>query len=781
MQLPLLLLLAAPWLAPQGRVDAEVRVVPAAVAAGSQAVLQLDLAIEEGWHLYHPDQDPAAPGVTVGVEVAGEGVRVVGPLTTGAEPVVHEEKLGSERLTFLWLSGRPRFTLPLEVVGPPGRRTLEVRLRWQACDENSCLAPVRRTVEVPLEVLPGAGTQEPAWVESDLADGRVAWQALLEPPEPAAGGTATLRLRARIQEGWHLYHPDQDSSLGIAPQAVALPEGLEAAAEGLESLQEATPHVERVGKERLTYLWLAGEPEFLLPVRVTAAPGLLTGEVRVRWQSCDERRCNLPQVTAIPLQATVQPMAPGAAGGGATTVGRPDLLSGGFWAFILAAVAAALFSLATPCVFPMIPITVSFFTKRAEKGQGTALGNALAYGGGIVLTFVGLGLGVTALFGAGGINALASDPWLNVALGLLFLVFGISLIGFFEIRPPAWLQNRVSQADARSRQRSGYGPVVVMAVAFSITAFTCTVAFVGAILALAAQSGEWLWALLGMTVYGVVFASPFFLLALFPTAVRRLPRAGGWMNSLKVTLGFIEIAAAWKFLSNADRVWNLQLLTRKVVVILTAVPFLLLGAYHLGLIAVPHERELFGRIRPGLRRRLTGGLFLLFSAYLFTGLVAERPYRGILEAYFPPRNYGVPELGPADLFWHESFEEAFAAAREEDRLLFLDFTGVTCANCLLMEGNVFPDPRVRPLLEQFVRAELYVDRPPHGAENMRLEIERFGTSQQPLYVVLDPRQDEEEWPGRVVATFPGYHPDAAKFAAFLRRALDSRLDAALPR
>ena len=230
-------------------------------------------------------------------------------------------------------------------------------------------------------------------------------------------------------------------------------------------------------------------------------------------------------------------------------------------AYILFAMAGGGLALLTPCVFPMIPITVSYFTKR-EVGRRQALYDAALYSLGIILTFTLLGFALTRVFGAGGINRVASSPALNIAIATLFIVFALSLFGAIELRlPSSWL----TAVDKRSSAAGGATGILLMALAFSLTSFTCTVPFVGMVM-VAATRGDWLWALLGVGAFATVFAAPFFFLALFPSLLKSLPRAGSWMDSMKITMGFLELAAAMKFISNVDLVFQWELITRPVFI-----------------------------------------------------------------------------------------------------------------------------------------------------------------------------------------------------------------------
>lgn len=810
--MPGALLLAALSLLPQ-EVLASTRFEPATAPAGSVAELRVRLDIQPGWHVYHPAQDPGAPGAPVSVQVEGEGFKAVGPLRCLQEPRVKEEDLGGQLVRLLELPGTPEFVLPVWVEGLPGRAAATVKVGFSACDASRCLPPQTLNLSAELDRLPSApGAAMPGGFGTR---GEVQWSASIEPLEPKSGEQALLRLRAEVEPGWHLYHPLMSPDLGVPVQVTSVKGAMRPIPATLLSTRGAVElHEENLIPGKTSFLlWLGGNVEFTLPVLVDGEPGVSNAELGVRWQTCTESLCNPSQLTTLSLPVTIRhggarlpepaPVAvspesppespappspePEPADGAGSPAAAPPAsersaaelaLGQGFLAFLAAAVLAALFSLATPCVFPMIPITVSFFTKRSEAGKGQPLPNALAYGAGIVLTFVGLGLGITALYGAGGINSLASNPFLNLALAALFVVFALSLLGLYDINPPRWLQARLSAATARGQARAGYGPVMLMAVAFSVTAFTCTVAFVGGLLALAAN-GAWFYAFAGMTVYALVFAAPFVVLALFPSALAKLPRAGGWMEDVKVAMGFLELIFALKFFSNADFVWDLQILTRPVVIALTAIPIVMWASCLFRVFRTPHQ---FEHEKPGPGRVALGALALAAGAYVLNGLRGAT-YHGPLEGYFPPPSYGVTlpagagddpvhvgesvKLGPANLRWFESYPEAFQRAADLRKPLFLDFTGVTCINCRRMENNIFPHDQVRPLLQQYVRAELWVDKPPYGDWNKQYQIERFHSPQQPQYVILDPRTD------RVVEMVDGYRPDAAGFAAFLQRGLDA--------
>jgi thiol:disulfide interchange protein/DsbC/DsbD-like thiol-disulfide interchange protein len=749
--------------------QAEAKIVQAAfaeteVAQDETVELRFTLEITEGWHVYHPDQNPA-DGIPVSVAIEGEDYRLAGELVSLQEPEPHVVEAGNWRAEYLWLSDKPEFTVPVQVLGEVGAREVVVTVSYQVCNDSTCLNLTTTSTTVPLTVVEGdlsaaaaaggaaVGTvQDVAELELDREDflaGKVQVDLELE-GELVQGEEVGIVVSMAIEDGWHVYHPDQDPLDGVPVYAVVDPAMFELV-EPLTTTAEPKAVVERVGTVKATYLWLEGDQEFRGRLRVVGDPSA-GSKLLVRWQTCNENTCLTPEQQSFAM------------GGFSGAGGLPS----GFWAFLVAAISAGLLTLLTPCVFPMIPVTISYFTKRAEAGKGSPLGNALAYSGGIVFTFAGIGVGAAVIIGPTAANALGANPWVNMAIGLLFVAMAISLLGFYEIRPPQFLQRFASKASAGGQQKGGYLPVVLMAVAFTITAFTCTVGFVGAVFAAGLQLGVG-YLMAGMLVYGLVFALPFFFLSLFPAKLQSLPNAGGWMNTVKVCAGFVELAAAVKFFSNTDLVWEWEVLTWPVFLGLWVVIALAWAAYMFGLYKLPHDLE---KPKPGKGRLVFAAVLTGFGVWMVPGIFDRGRDMGGMVAYLPPSHYGAHHvdeetglvLGPADLEWYEEYERAFKEAKAAGLPLFMDFTGATCVNCRLMENGVFPDPEVKSRLERFTRVALWVDKNPAYAQ---MEVERFQTASQPFYVLLDPRSDQ------VLATFPGYDPDPAKFAAFLQGGLDA--------
>jgi thiol:disulfide interchange protein DsbD len=470
-------------------------------------------------------------------------------------------------------------------------------------------------------------------------------------------------------------------------------------------------------------------------------------------------------VAASPAAPPASDSAPARPPVGQRTTAAPPSPSrvpgGSLPAFLWLAATMGLLSLLTPCVFPMVPITVSYFTKHAATSRRGAVGLAGAYGLGIVLTFAALGTAIAIVAGAAGLNRFAANPWLNLGIAALFIVFALNLFGAFELRLPSRWATALD-ASGRSPRAGRLGGAVLMGLTFTVTSFTCTAAFIGTLLVLAAQ-GAWQWPLVGMLVYASVFAAPFVVLALVPQLAAQLPRAGGWLTTVKVSMGLLEIAAAMKFLSNVDVVWAWGVFTRDLVLASWVAVALLLALYLAGLVRLHHEGA---TSNPGPWRLVSGLLSLTLGIWMATGLLGWR--LGELEAFLPPA-IGPQAEGPAlggpaaELPWIiNDYEGALGEARREARAVFVDFTGYTCTNCRWMEANMFPRTAVRRELERFVRVRLYTDGEgePYLSQQ-RMQQERFGTVALPLYAIL--RSD-----GTVVATFAGLTRDEAEFLRFLR-------------
>jgi len=488
------------------------------------------------------------------------------------------------------------------------------------------------------------------------------------------------------------------------------------------------------------------------------------------------------------------------------------------WIF-LSAFGGGLLALLTPCVYSMIPVTVSFFTKRS-KSRAEGIRNAFYYSVSIVVIFTLIGFLVTLIFGPAALNNLATNWIANIVFFAIFLIFGISFLGAFEITLPASWSTR---ADSRASTGSFWG-IFFMALTLVIVSFSCTGPIIGNLLVLASK-GSYYGPLVGMFGFSLALALPFALFAFFPSKLNLLGKAGGWLNSVKVTLGFLELALALKFLSNADLARNWRILDREVFLSLWIVIFLLLGLYLLGKLRFHHDDDLpkndFGHPYLTVTRLFFAIGAFTFMVYMVPGLWGA-PLKG-LSAFLPPmgtqdfnsaksqamaaggsssnngalphpqKYYEVMKKNEPDvvvnngLVTYFEYEEALEVAKKTGKPLMLDFTGINCINCRKMEGQVWSDPRVmQKLKDEFIIASLFVDvhhgvdLPPAqqyysealkkqvetlGDRNTDIAVTRFGANTQPYYFFLDGSEKS------LIQEGYGYDPDVDKFLRHLDAAI----------
>lgn len=410
--------------------------------------------------------------------------------------------------------------------------------------------------------------------------------------------------------------------------------------------------------------------------------------------------------------------------------------SSGLFGFMLLAIGAGFGALLMPCVYPMIPLTVSYF---AHHAQGTPLRMALLYGVAIIVTFTGLGVLLSVIVGSAGTQIVAANPWVNLIIATAFLLFGLSLLGLFSIRLPSAL---VNWFDRKGRERQDYLGVFFMGLALTLVSFTCTVPFVGLLLPSIA-SGSWFYGILGMGTFSTTFALPFVAFACFPRALKALPGSGGWMREVAIIFGFVEIAAAIKFFSNVDLVWGLGLIDRSLAIAFWVVLAALAGLYLIGHLRLSLDSK---SARIGAGRLLFGILFLGLAVYMLPGLFGGR--LGRLDAYLPPHGpddfvVGSFGAGVRHEWITDDLPDAFSEATFRDQPLFIDFSGYTCTNCREMEVNVFERGEVSKLLaSDFVLSRLYTDGP-EGREFQTFQESLTGTRALPTYAVVDGQRPEQ--------------------------------------
>ncbi|MEP7354550.1 MAG: cytochrome c biogenesis protein CcdA [Acidobacteriota bacterium] len=610
----------------------------------------------------------------------------------------------------------------------------------------------------------------------------VQWTLTPESKTIPPGTTVPFKLSATIEPGWHIYSLTIPKGGPIATTVKLAENPAVASFQVYQPLPERkldkTIDLDTEMYENAVTLWI--------PVKLAgdAKLGDLEIEADVHYAVCDDRQCLPPKTKKPTATIKVDPAAPLAAGfvvppdytdisdpvavqlatqklaasspvsNGSGNGSSVPSSTDGLGAFALTAFGFGLASILTPCVFPMIPITVSFFLN-----QRGGIVQAAVFCLGIIGLFCGLGLGVTALLGPFGVSAMSSNPWVNAFIALIFCGFALSLLGAFEITLPTSL---LTKMDGASR-RGGYLGTLLMGLTFSLTSFACVGPFVGPLLVASAQTSR-LQPVIGMAGFATGLASPFFFLAAFPAYLSKLPRSGSWMVRVKVVMGFILLAVMFKYLSNIDQVLQTGYLTRERFLAAWVVLFAMAGLYLLGLLRLegidPAETL-------GVPRLLIGSCLLIFSISLVPGMFGAS--LGELEAFVPvvtqTSSIGGKSTGPA--WMKDQLRQALDLAKEQNKLVLVNFTGYACSNCHWMKANMFTKPEIASALNEFVLVELYTDgEDASSAENQRLEDEKFQTVANPFYVLMDSEQ-------HVVKTFPGSTRNVKEYLSFLESALTS--------
>ncbi len=592
-------------------------------------------------------------------------------------------------------------------------------------------------------------------------DEHVQWSLALERGSAPPGAKVLARLTGRIDPGWHLY--SMSTPAGI-PATILLADN-----PVVKRYRALQPPPRRsfdpnFNSDTETY---EGQVAFLLELEIEknapAGPAPLT--VNARYQTCSDKQCVPGRWTGV-ANLTVDPAAGprGAPAAVAIPAGYAEAkpakeqgsAGGASGSFLLVAFGFGLASIFTPCVFPMIPITMSYFLSRPSGGRRESVAQAAVFCLGIIVLFSGLGLLTTALLGPFGMVTLGSNPWVNGFIAVLFLAFGLSLLGAFEINIPSPILTRLNQ----SSEKGGYAGALLMGLTFSLASFACVGPFVGTLLAASVAGGggaPWARPLIGMVTFATGLALPFFLLALFPSYLKRLPKSGGWLARVKVVMGFVILAAGLKYLSSVDQVLQWGWLTRERFLAAWIVLFAMAGLYLLGFVRLegvkPDEPM-------GLGRLLVGMAFLVFALSLAPGMFGGK--LGGLDAYVPAAGGPTPGSSGSVLVWmKDQYRAALDRARREGKRVFVNFTGYACTNCHWMKANMFTRPEIAAALQDFVLVELYTDGTDQTSQaNQNLELAKFHTVAIPFYAILD--ADE-----KAIATFAGSTSDAQEYLAFL--------------
>lgn len=672
----------------------------------------------------------------------------------------------------------------------------------------------------------------------------VTWQVQLSETDVKAGDEIEIIFKAKIDDVWYLYANDFDPNCGPLVTEVTFPEKQNFELVGdLQAINSVAKHDEIFGCDVKIF---KKQGEFRQRIKVLGGPLNVVGVIE--GQVCTEidGKCinveedfsfqNISVKGTTPGAAKTEQGSPAAKSSGSvradaekeketdqeaakqqlepgpgkpatinvdnqgpildTTIleGQSDSESSSLVGYMVLAFLLGLTSLVTPCVFPMIPMTVTFFLKDNQtKREG--IRNATFFGVSIIVIYTIAGTLFALIFGAEGLNALATHWIPNLFVFFIFILFALSFLGLFEINAPYKLVNKAD----RAAEKGGIAGIFFMSATLVLVSFSCTLPIIGNVLVLSA-GGEVTKPVLGMLAYSAAFAIPFTLFAIFPEWLKGLPKSGGWLNTVKVTLGLLELALAFKFLSIADQTYHWGILDRDLNIAIWIVIFSVLGFYFLGKIRMPGDTVVEKVSVPGL---LMAILTFTFVIYLIPGLWGA-PLKA-LAGYLPPMHThdfdlislnrddeetglcDEPKYGdflhlPHGLEGYFDYDQALACAREQNKPLFIDFTGHGCTNCREMEANVWADPEVLERLKNdFVVAALYVDdktelpesawytssyddkvKKTIGKQNADLQITRLNNNAQPFYVIVG--QDE-----RVLAWPYGYDKDVDDFVEFLER------------
>ena len=639
----------------------------------------------------------------------------------------------------------------------------------------------------------------------------VKWKSAIKMTD-ATNGVVTFT--ATVDAGWHVYGTQLPSG-GPEPTSVQWNN------QGVKLVGGLTPskaaHKQHDETFDMDLSWWTGSVTLSQKFTVTTKEYKIEGSIR--YMACDDENCTPPKSESFsfkgtaaqaPVAETVQaPIANAAPADTAATLAQPvatvvaadsavaspthdqlwapvtaiegdntdveDIADRSLWYIFWACFLGGLLALLTPCVWPMIPMTVSFFLKKSGS-RAKAITNATTYGLSIIIIFLLLGICFTVLFGASAMNALATSAWCNLLFFALLVIFAISFFGAFEITLPQSLSNKM---DSTASKTTGMLSIFFMAATLVIVSFSCTGPIIGTLLVEAASRGSVMGPVVGMTGFAIALAIPFTVFALFPTMLKKMPKSGGWLNTVKVVLGFIELALSLKFLSVADLAYGWRILDRETFVALWIAIFGVMGLYLLGMFRFKSDGE---PKSPGIgvMRFFLALVSLSFTAYLVPGLWGA-PLKAT-SAFVPPLYTQDFNLYGGEQVEYDDFDEGMKAATAQGKPVFIDFSGHGCVNCRKMEGAVLDEAKVKKMIsEDFVTIKLMVDdktplqQPMVVQENGKqttlttvgdkwsyLQRHKFNSNSQPYYVVLDQQ-------GALLSGPFAYNEDVDAFIAFLKR------------
>lgn len=782
--------------------------------------LRASCAIEDGWHVYanvvSDDPDFIGPFPTELIFGEGAPAELVGSLTEGGERITHFDPQFEADLNYF--EGKASWIQAFRPTGT-GAYDVSVSLNYMACDEEKCIFPEPIELLISCEDGTALSVRDASIVVEGSGAGANDGGDILAPVKWSFGmadegnGSYRLDMVASIEPHWHLYSQHLSSDEGPLPTEFTFnfPNGV--TAEG--TVTEPEPVVKYDPNFLMDLAFFEEKVTFSQRVKATSKEKI-TGEVY--FMVCDDERCLPPEAVEFQFD-----LATGKAGllsleeestipegDNRFKLGSVDLenpLSNqyfgeqqtqsddgegvSFWRTFFLGLLGGFVALLTPCVFPMIPLTVSFFTKGSQDRR-RGIFRALLYGFFIFAIYISLSIPFhVSNVDPQVFNDIATGATLNLIFFAIFVALAISFFGYYELQMPSSWANR---ADSKAN-RGGFIGIFFMAVTLAIVSFSCTGPILGTVLAGTISEGAWplTAALAG---FGVALGLPFSLFAMFPGMMKSLPSSGGWLNAVKVVLAFVELGFAVKFLSNADLVYQWKVLHRETFFLIWTILALGTAAYLLGLLKFPHDSKI-KRFSPV--RIVFIGVFLSFAVYMFPG-VLKKPWwnHDLLSGFPPPKFYSwYFEEGdskcPLALDCTKDFFEGMDLALDKDKPVFLDFTGWACVNCRKMEDNVWPDDRVYERLANDVQVvSLYVDDKrlrEDGAEDIieisyqdgttkkkkiktigemwsTLQILTFENNSQPWYVMLTPE-------GELLTNPVGYTPDIEAYEDWIQLGIDT--------
>ncbi|WP_397362588.1 protein-disulfide reductase DsbD family protein [Olleya sp. R77988] len=732
--------------------------------------------IKEHWHLYSQDlpEGGAIPtefiyneeSVNKDFELLGKAIE--------SKSITKYDKVFQMDMTYF--DNEATFTQKIKVLNP-NITSIEGEISFQACDDAKCLFESENVTFALEEKKTESKIFDPVkWTSSIFKLNDTEYE---------------LVYTAALDEHWHIYSQDNKDPMGPIPSEITFKNDAKDF-ELIGGLKESKT-IEKFEKAfQMDVKYFEDKAVFTQRIKVLN-PELKSIEAEAYFQACDDEKCLAPAFFDFKTNLR-------------DAVAKTDTKdengeNKGLWSIFFIAFFSGFAALLTPCVFPMIPMTVSFFTKQS-KNKAAGIKNAIIYGLCIIVIYVLLGTAVTAIFGADALNALATNVWFNLVFFVLLVVFALSFLGAFEIMlPNSWANKVDSQAN-----RGGLIGIFFMALALAIISFSCTGPIVGTLLVEAASKGG-LAPIIGMLGFSLAIALPFALFAAFPGWLNSLPKSGGWLNTVKVVLGFLELALAFKFLSQADLVLQLHLLEREVFIAIWIAIFGTLALYLFGKIQLPHDSPL-SHISVG---RLSLGMIVLsFTIYMIPGLWGAP--LNLISAFPPPLDYSespygvgnskgggsastshsdLPEgahlLAPHDILAFNDYDLGLAYAKTVNKPVMIDFTGWACVNCRKMEQNVWPKSNVlNALKNDVVLISLYVDDKRRlekdeivdsklregkklkyiGQKWSEFQTIKYKSNTQPYYVLMDHNENNLIEP-------VAYTPDATEYYNWLKTGIDN--------